>query len=234
MVFEILTLFPDMFAGVCGDSIIKRAQEKGLVSIAFDNFRAYTHDRHKTVDDYPFGGDPGMLLKPGPVMAAIKAARERQKDKKPRVILTSPQGAKLDHEVLVRLLKEEALILVCGRYKGFDQRIIDTCIDEEISIGDYVLSGGELAAMVIIEALVRLIPGVLGNIESAENDSFYDGLLSPPYYTRPEDFEGLKVPEVLVSGHHANIKKWMQAKAEEVTKLRRPDLWEKYRTKFRR
>jgi tRNA (guanine37-N1)-methyltransferase len=229
MHFEILTLFPDMFTGVVDDSIIKRAQEKGLVSIGFENFRTYTADRHKTVDDYPFGGDPGMLLKPGPVSAAIKAARERQATSNPRVILMSPQGDKLDHDVLMRLLKEKSLILVCGRYKGFDQRIIDHYIDEEISIGDYILSGGELAAMVIIEALVRLIPGVLGNIESAENDSFYDGLLSPPYYTRPEEFEGLKVPEILTSGHHANIKKWMQEQAEQITKAKRPDLWEKFK-----
>jgi tRNA (guanine37-N1)-methyltransferase len=231
MIFEILTLFPDMFTSVFNDSIIKRAQEKKLVSIAFDNFRAYTHDAHKTVDDYPFGGDAGMLLKPGPVAAAITAAKERQKENQPRVLLMSPQGRTLDHDVLMRLLKEKSLILVCGRYKGFDQRIIDNYIDEEISVGDYILSGGEIPAMIIVEALVRLIPGVLGNIESAENDSFYDGLLSPPYYTRPDDFNGLRVPEILTSGHHANIKKWMQQQAEEITKKQRPDLWEKYRQK---
>jgi tRNA (guanine37-N1)-methyltransferase len=230
MLFDILTLFPDMFAGAFSDSIILRAQERGLVSVEFHNIRDYsTDERHKTVDDYPYGGDAGMLLKPEPLAAAISASREKHAALSPKVVFLSPQGALLDHGVVESLCGEKALIVVCGRYKGIDHRIRERYVDVEVSIGDYVLSGGEVPAMVLVDAVTRLIPGVLNNRESAEADSFYNGLLSYPQYTRPEEFEGIKVPEILLSGHHARIEKWKREQAEMITKARRPDLWEKYK-----
>jgi tRNA (guanine37-N1)-methyltransferase len=230
MLFDILTLFPDMFAGAFSDSIILRAQERGLVSVEFHNIRDYsTDERHKTVDDYPYGGDAGMLLKPEPLAAAISASREKHAALSPKVVFLSPQGALLDHGVVESLCGEKALIVVCGRYKGIDHRIRERYVDVEVSIGDYVLSGGEVPAMVLVDAVTRLIPGVLNNRESAEADSFYNGLLSYPQYTRPEEFEGIKVPEILLSGHHARIEAWKRDQAERITKARRPDLWEKYK-----
>jgi tRNA (guanine37-N1)-methyltransferase len=230
MLFDILTLFPDMFAGAFSDSIILRAQERGLVSVEFHNIRDYsTDERHKTVDDYPYGGDAGMLLKPEPLAAAISASREKHVALSPKVVFLSPQGALLDHGVVESLCGEKALIVVCGRYKGIDHRIRERYVDVEVSIGDYVLSGGEVPAMVLVDAVTRLIPGVLNNRESAEADSFYNGLLSYPQYTRPEEFEGIKVPEILLSGHHARIEAWKRDQAERITKARRPDLWEKYK-----
>ena len=230
MLFDILTLFPDMFAGAFSDSIIKRAQERRLVSIEFHNIRDYSADeRHKTVDDYPYGGDAGMLLKPEPLAAAISVSKEKHAPLNPKVIFLSPQGELLDHRVVESLCSEKALIVVCGRYKGIDHRIRERYIDREISIGDYVLSGGEVPAMVLVDAVTRLIPGVLNKRESAEADSFYNGLLSYPQYTRPEEFEGMKVPEILLSGHHVNIAAWKREQAEIITKARRPDLWEKYK-----
>jgi len=230
MLFDILTLFPDMFAGAFSDSIIKRAQERRLVSIEFHNIRDYSADeRHKTVDDYPYGGDAGMLLKPEPLAAAIRASKEKHAALDPMVVFLSPQGALLDHGMVESLCGERALIVVCGRYKGIDHRIRERYIDREISIGDYVLSGGEVPAMVLVDAVTRLIPGVLNNRESAEADSFYNGLLSYPQYTRPEEFEGMKVPEILLSGHHVNIEAWKREKAEALTRERRPDLWEKHK-----
>jgi len=219
-----------MFAGAFSDSIIKRAQERGLVSIEFHNIRDFsTDERHKTVDDYPYGGDAGMLLKPEPLAAAITASREKHAALSPTGVFLSPQGSLLDHGVVESLCGEKALIVVCGRYKGIDHRIRERYVDREISIGDYVLSGGEVPAMVLVEAVTRLIPGVLNNRESAEADSFYNGLLSYPQYTRPEEFEGMKIPEMLLSGHHARIEAWKRDQAELVTKARRPDLWEKYK-----
>ena len=232
MLFDILTLFPSMFQGAFSDSIIKRAVEKGAISLQVHNIRDFTDDeRHKTVDDYPYGGDAGMLMKPQPLARAITDAKDRHKDLEPKVIYLSPQGELLNHSVVESLLNENALILLCGRYKGIDQRICDKYVDREISIGDYVLSGGEIAAMAIVDAVTRLLPGVLGNRDSAEADSFYNGLLSHPEYTRPEEFEGMKVPSVLLSGHHALISKWQQEQAVELTKKRRPDLWESYKSK---
>jgi tRNA (guanine37-N1)-methyltransferase len=229
MLFDILTLFPAMFEGAFSDSIIKRAVDKGLVTIELHNIRDYSEDpRHKTVDDYPYGGDAGMLLKPQPLAVAINDARERYKALSPSVIYLSPQGELLNQGVVNSLLECQSLILLCGRYKGVDQRIIDRHIDREISIGDFVLSGGELPAMVLIDAITRLIPGVLGNRDSAETDSLYNGLLSHPEYTRPEEFEGMQVPPVLLSGHHANIRLWQKEQAERITKAKRPDLWAKY------
>jgi tRNA (guanine37-N1)-methyltransferase len=232
MFFDILTLFPDMFTGVFSDSIIKRAVEKKIVTIGIHNIREYSEDsRHKTVDDYPYGGDPGMVLKPEPLARAIKAVKRKRRVSSPKVIFLSPQGERLKHSVVEELLKENALILLCGRYKGVDQRIRDKYIDREISIGDYVLSGGEIPAMVCIDAITRLLPGTLGNNDSAQRDSLYNGLLAPPLYTRPELFEKMNVPEILLSGHHENIRTWQQKKAEEITRIKRPDLWEHYREK---
>ena len=231
MLFDILTLFPSMFEGVFSDSIIRRAIDNGLISIDVHNIRDYSDDeRHKTVDDYPYGGDAGMVLKPEPVARAITAARERFRDQRPLVVFLTPRGEILRQEVVESLLGQKAVILLCGRYKGVDERIAEQYVDREISLGDFVLSGGEIAAMALIDAVTRLIPGTLGNRESAEADSFYRGLLSHPEYTRPEEFEGMRVPQVLLSGHHANIVAWRHAMAVELTKKKRPDLWERYCT----
>ncbi|MDR2729237.1 MAG: tRNA (guanosine(37)-N1)-methyltransferase TrmD [Chitinispirillales bacterium] len=225
MIFDILTLFPGMFDGAFSDSIINRAVEKGLVSISTRNIRDYSDDeRHGTVDDYPYGGDAGMLMKPQPVAKAINAAKERLSESKPLVVYLTPTGRLLNQDIIKELAGKESLVLLCGRYKGIDQRVIDAYVDMEISAGDYVLSGGEIPAMILVDAVTRLIPGVLGNLDSAETDSFYNGLLSHPQYTRPEVFEGMRVPEVLLSGHHANIKKWQHEKSIEITRERRPDL----------
>ena len=227
MFFDILTLFPGMFDGAFTDSIIKRAVEKGLVSIDIHNIRDYSDDiRHQTVDDYPYGGDAGMLMKPEPLARAIAAARERFAGKNPLVVYMTPAGRLLDQGVVKRLAGMESLVILCGRYKGIDQRIADSRVDMELSIGDYVLSGGEIPAMAVVDAVTRLVPGVLGNMDSAETDSFHSGLLSHPHYTRPEVFEGMSVPEVLLSGHHANIKEWQRQKSLEITRARRPDLLE--------
>jgi tRNA (guanine37-N1)-methyltransferase len=229
MFFEILTLFPAMFEGAFSDSIIKRGREKGLVTVNLVNFRDFAENKHNTVDDYPYGGDPGMLIKPQPLARAIAASKERLKELQPMVVFLTPHGERLSHRIVEELSREKALIMLCGRYKGIDQRVIDHYVDREISIGDYVLSGGEIPAMALVDAITRLIPGVLGNGDSAEVDSFYDGLLSPPHYTRPEEFEHATVPEVLLSGHHENIRKWQLEKSIELTRIRRPDLWEEYR-----
>ncbi len=229
MFFDILTLFPSLFDSVFSDSIVKRAVDSGLISINIDDIRDYSKDLHSKVDDYPYGGAPGMVMKPQPVTDAILAAKKRLSDKNPKVVYLSPHGKTLNHGIVSELASFDSLILLCGRYKGVDQRVIDKHVDIEISIGDYVLSGGELAASVVIDSVMRLIPGVLGNSGSAGDDSFFDGLLSSPVYTRPEEYDGVKVPEVLLSGHHANIEAWQKERAEELTKLRRPDLWKLYK-----
>lgn len=234
MIFDILTLFPSMFDGAFSDSIIRRALEKGIISVDFHNIRDYSDDnRHKTVDDYPYGGDAGMLMKTAPLVKAITDAKERLAEQNPVVVYMSPQGELLNQEVVDSLLNEKALIVLCGRYKGIDQRVVDKYVDREISVGDYVLSGGEIPAMILVDAVTRLLPGAIGNRDSAEADSFYNGLLSYPEYTRPEVYEGMKVPEVLLSGHHAKIQKWQQEQAIELTKKRRPDLWERYLARVR-
>ncbi|MGD9200744.1 MAG: tRNA (guanosine(37)-N1)-methyltransferase TrmD [Chitinispirillia bacterium] len=232
MLIDILTLFPAMFTGVFDDSIIKKAINKSLLKINILNIRDYSTDRHKNVDDYPYGGDPGMIIKPEPLANAIKSSKKKLKSHSPMVIFLTPQGETLNHSIVRDLHQEKALILICGRYKGIDSRIREKYIDKEISIGDYILSGGEIPAMVLIDSIIRLIPGVLGNEESAECDSFYRGILSPPQYTRPESFEDMNVPNVLLSGHHKKIKEWQQKQAEKITKHRRPDLWEKYTEKM--
>ena len=210
MFFEILTLFPGMFEGPFADSIIKRAVENGHISIGFTDMREFGVGKRRHVDDYPYGGDPGMLMCPGPVTAAVADAKVRLADRAPKVLFMSPQGEPFTHAIAEELAHEQSLIILCGRYKGIDQRALDTCVDREISMGDFVLSGGEIPAMAVVDAVSRLIPGVLGNDESAGRDSHFDGLLSPPQYTRPELFEGISVPEYqavaasAVSGsHHA-------------------------------
>jgi tRNA (guanine37-N1)-methyltransferase len=217
-----------MFEGAFSDSIIKRAVEKNLVSIRLVNFRDFAGNKHNIVDDYPFGGDPGMLIKPEPLVRALTESKERLQPFAPEVIFMSPHGEPLTHRIAEELSRKQSLIVLCGRYKGIDQRVIDHHIDREISIGDYVLSGGEIPAMALIDAVTRLIPGVLGNAESAGCDSFFDGLLSPPNYTRPEIFEGEQVPEILLSGHHKNIRLWQLEQAIAMTQKKRPDLWQKY------
>lgn len=222
MRFDVVTLFPQMVNDVAGVGVLGRAIKTGLIELACWNPRDYAHDRHRKVDDRPFGGGPGMLMKVQPLRDAIHAARAASPAAK--VIYLSPQGNKLDQAGVRQLAQQPALILVAGRYEGIDERIIDMEIDEEWSIGDYVLSGGELAAMVVIDAVSRMIPGVLGDDESAVRDSFMDGLLDCPHYTRPEDIDGQRVPEVLLSGNHRDIETWRMQQALGKTWLKRPDL----------
>ena len=224
MIFEIITLFPGMFDGPFADSIIKRAVEKRLISVSINDMREFGAGSRRTVDDYPYGGDPGMLMQPGPVVNAVRTVKGRVSEHSPKVLFMSPQGEPFSHAIATELAQEKSLIILCGRYKGIDQRALDLCVDREISMGDFVLSGGEIPAMAVVDAISRLIPGVLGNGESAGCDSFFDGFLSPPQYTRPEEFEGLRVPDILISGHHENIRKWQLKAAEEVTRRKRPDL----------
>ncbi|MBN1983999.1 MAG: tRNA (guanosine(37)-N1)-methyltransferase TrmD [Chitinivibrionales bacterium] len=228
MIFEIVTLFPSLFESVFCDSIMKRAREKGIVQIHTDDIRNYAFDKRKSVDDYPYGGDPGMILRPDVVAGAIRAAQQRLFGCNPKVIFLSAYGEPLTHTVVHELSKEKALILLCGRYKGIDHRIEEKFVDRQISIGDYVLSGGEIPAMVVVDSVTRLLPDVLGNEASAECDSYYNGLLGYPNYTRPEMFEGMEVPEVLRSGDHAKIRLYQETCSRELTKKVRPDLWKKY------
>jgi tRNA (guanine37-N1)-methyltransferase len=221
---EVLTLFPKMVEAAVGDSILKRAAEKGLVKIKVTDIRDFTRDKHKTADDAPFGGGPGMVMKPEPVFEAVEAAQGAEAA---RVVLMSPQGPPFNHEKALELSKEtRKLIFICGRYEGIDERV-RSLADEELSLGDFVLSGGEIAAAAVIEATARLIPGVLGDEESAGLDSFYDGLLDYPHYTRPADYRGLRVPDVLLSGNHAEIRRWRRKEALRATMEKRPDLLKK-------
>lgn len=220
-----------MFKGVFNDSIIKKAIDKRIISIRIENIRDYSEDSHRSVDDYPFGGGPGMLMTPQPLAAAIEASKKRLSPHSPTVIYLSAHGKRLDHEIAQNLCTEKSLILLCGRYKGIDQRIAEKYVDREIAIGDYILSGGEIAAMVMVDTITRLLPGTLGNKDSAGDDSFYEGLLSAPEYTRPEEFEGMKVPEVLISGHHRKIREWQEEQARRITQKNRPDLWALYKKK---
>jgi len=218
---DILTLFPEMFPGPFGASIIKRAVDGGLVSLNIYNIRDYTHDKHHTVDDYAYGGGAGMILKPEPIFEAVESVKEE--DTCP-VILLTPQGRPFSQPVAQELSGHSRLILICGRYEGVDERVREHLVTDEISIGDYVLSGGELAAMVVVEAVVRLLPGVLGSEESLAEDSHTGGLLEYPQYTRPPAFRGWSVPEVLLSGNHAQIARWRREQAIQRTKERRPEL----------
>jgi tRNA (guanine37-N1)-methyltransferase len=220
MKIDVLTLFPGMFPGPLDESIIKRACDSGRLRLGIRDLRDYTHDRHRKVDDRPFGGGPGMLMKPEPLFEAV----EDMRGKKTRIILTSPAGRPFRQEIARELASEEHLLLICGSYEGFDERVRECLADDELSIGDYVLTNGALPAMVIIDAVTRLLPGVLGDDESSVDESFSDGLLEYPQYTRPAEFRGMSVPEVLLSGDHASIERWRREQARLRTVERRPDL----------
>lgn len=220
MKIDVLTLFPAMFAGPLDESIVKRAREAGLLDLKIHQLRDYTHDRHKTVDDRPFGGGPGMLLKPEPIFEAVEhIARENT-----RVILMSPSGRPFTQAIARELAQADDLLIVTGHYEGFDERIRQELADDELSIGDYVLTNGALPAMVVVDAVTRLLPGVLGDDDSSKDESFSHGFLEYPQWTRPAEFRGMKVPDVLLSGNHAEIAKWRVEQAKRLTEERRPDL----------
>jgi tRNA (guanine37-N1)-methyltransferase len=223
MKIDVLTLFPAMFAGPLDVSIVQRARSTGLISLAIHNLRDWTHDRHKTVDDKPFGGGPGMVLKPEPLFEAIESLA----GEKTCVVLMAPDGERFEQGTARELAAFEHLLLVCGSYEGVDERVREMLVDREVSIGDYVLTNGGLPAMVVIDAVVRLLPGVLGDQQSSADESFSHGLLEYPQYTRPAEFRGLQVPEVLLSGNHAEIAQWRAEQSRQRTRQRRPDLWEK-------
>lgn len=224
---DAITLFPEMFAAVTDSGITRRAVERGLWKLTCWNPRDFTEDNHRTVDDRPYGGGPGMVMLPEPLERAISAARESQAvelGRGGRVIYLSPQGTPLTHKRVCELVREPALVLLCGRYEGIDERLIRACVDEEVSLGDFVLSGGELAAMALMDAVVRQLPGALNDADSAAQESFADGLLDCPHYTRPEEYKGERVPEVLLSGHHEQIRRWRLKQSLGGTWQRRPDL----------
>lgn len=233
MNFHVMTLFPDMIQQAMNTSIMKRAMEKELISLQAVDIREYSEDKHRRVDDYPYGGGAGMVMTPGPVYrtyeAIINTIQERTNDttKKPKVIYLTPQGKVFNQTMAQELAQEEELIFLCGHYEGIDERVLEMIVTDYVSIGDYVLTGGELPVMVMMDTISRLIPGVLNNEESAEFESFQDNLLEYPQYTRPEVFMDQKVPEVLLSGHHANIEKFRREQSILRTKERRPDLYEK-------
>ncbi|WP_406946180.1 tRNA (guanosine(37)-N1)-methyltransferase TrmD [Halobacillus sp. SY10] len=225
MHIDILTLFPEMFDGVLQNSIMKRAQEQGAFSHQYVNFRDYTENKHNKVDDYPYGGGAGLVLSPQPIFDSIQSIKDSA-EKPPRVVLLCPQGEPYSQQKAEELSEEDHLVFICGHYEGYDERIRQELVTDEISIGDYVLTGGELGAMVVIDSVVRLLPGVLGNEQSAPMDSFSSGLLEHPHYTRPADFRGHKVPDVLLSGNHAKIDEWRHYQSLKRTFERRPDLLE--------
>ncbi len=227
MRIDILTLFPEVFASHLNCSIIKRAQDEGFVQVVITDIRDFATDNYRKVDDKPYGGGPGMVIMPGPVFSCFEHV-EKLTPEKPRTILLTPQGKKFNQTIAAELSSEKRLILIAGKYEGFDERIRIGLGAEQLSIGDFVLNGGELAAMVIIDATVRLIPGVLGDDESAKADSFSNGLLEYPQYTRPEVFRGMKVPDILLSGNHQKIAEWRKQQSIERTKKNRPDLFEEH------
>ena len=222
MRIDIVTIFPPLLSGAFEYSIIKRARERGAVDLQVCDLRDHTDDRRRTVDDYPYGGGAGMLMKPEPLFRAVEALQLQGKPG--RVVLLTPQGQRLDQALVSELSRDERLILICGRYEGVDERVRKHLVDDEVSIGDYVLSGGEPAAVVLIDAVVRLIPGVLGSAESTNEESFVNGLLEYPQYTRPAEFRGWRVPDVLLSGDHGAVAAWRRAQQQERTQARRPDL----------
>lgn len=227
MRIDILSLFPEMFAGVFGCSITKRAIEKNILNIEITNPRDFAFNKHNQVDDTAYGGGAGMVMKPEPLFRAVEAVKEKTKIANSRVILMCPTGKPFTQDKAKTLAEYEQLIFICGHYEGFDNRVVQNLADEVISIGDYVLTGGELPAMVVIDAVSRMLPGVLGSGESAPTDSFYNGLLEYPQYTKPREYNGYKVPEVLLSGDHAKIAKWRRQESLRVTFFNRPDLLEK-------
>lgn len=227
MKIDILSLFPDMFSGVFSQSILKKAADGGAVNYNVVNFRQFSDNKHQTVDDYPYGGGAGMVLKPQPIFDAVSELSNTDYGASPRVILLCPQGERFTQKKAEELSEEQHLIFICGHYEGYDERIREHIVTDEISIGDYVLTGGELGAMVVIDSVVRLLPGVLGNEASHQKDSFSTGFLEHPHYTRPADFRGMNVPHVLLSGNHRLIEEWRTKESLRRTFLRRPDLLEK-------
>ncbi|NLC68928.1 MAG: tRNA (guanosine(37)-N1)-methyltransferase TrmD [Clostridiaceae bacterium] len=226
MIFDVLTIFPGMFSTVLGESIIGKAQEKGVIKVNIINIRDYSKDKHKKTDDYPYGGGPGMVMMAQPIYDAYMSIRGKL-DYKPYLIYMSPQGRVLNQDKVREIARLEHIVILCGHYEGVDERIIEEIVDEEISIGDYVLTGGELPAMVLIDAISRMVPGVLPREEAYTEESHFHGLLEYPQYTRPECFMGRKVPDILTSGHHANITKWRRQQSLVKTFCRRPDMFEK-------
>src|SRR5881392_974842 len=224
MRIDIVTLFPDICRAPLNESMMKRAQEKGAVDIHIHNLRDWTTDKHHIVDDAPFGGGQGMVMKPEPIFAAVEDLKSQIANRKSQIVLMSPAGSRFDQEMAMQLSQESHLIIVCGHYEGVDHRVIEHLIDLEISIGDYVLTNGAIAAVVLVDAIVRLVPGALGHEQSASDDSFSGGLLEAPHYTRPAEFRGWKVPEVLLSGNHAEIAEWRREQAIKRTRQNRPDL----------
>ncbi|WP_420476555.1 tRNA (guanosine(37)-N1)-methyltransferase TrmD [Noviherbaspirillum sp. ST9] len=227
MQFDVVTLFPDMFTAITQSGITRRAFEQKKCALSLWNPRDFTSDNYRTIDDRPYGGGPGMVMMAKPLEAAIGAAKSRQMEQglpQPRVVYLSPQGKQLTHERVMRLTGEAGLVLLCGRYEAVDQRLLDRCVDEEISLGDFVLSGGELPAMALMDAVIRQLPGVLNDDVSAVEDSFVNGLLDCPHYTRPDVYEGVAVPPVLMGGNHAEIEKWRRQQALLATANKRPDL----------
>jgi len=224
MRIEIVTLFPEICRAPLSESMMKRAQEKGILELHIRNLRDWTTDKHHVVDDAPFGGGQGMVMKPEPIFAAVEDLKSRVEDLKSKIVLMSPAGRRLDQELVKRLSQEPRLIIISGHYEGVDHRIIEHLIDLEISIGDYVLTNGAIAAVVLVDAIVRLLPGALGHEQSAADDSFSEGVLEAPQYTRPAEFRDWKVPEVLLSGNHADIARWRKEQAVKRTRENRPDL----------
>ena len=224
MKIDVLTPFPDMMKGVFRESILGRAQGKGIVVLKVWDLRDFATDKHRTVDDYPYGGGPGMILKPEPIFRAVDQILEKNPEASPKIIFMTPQGEPYTQAKAKELAGEDHLVFLCGHYRGVDVRVVEALVTDEISIGDYILTGGELAAAVVVDSVVRLLPGVLGDFDSAEGDSFHDGRLDHPHYTRPAEFRGMKVPDVLLSGHHAQVDAWREKKAVERTRERRPDL----------
>ena len=229
MKFHIMTLFPEMISGCISSSILGRAIQNGCIQVELYNIRDYTLDKHKKVDDYPYGGGAGMLMQAQPIYDNyLDIIKKIGTDKKVRTIYLTPQGSVFNQQMAVDFSKEENLIFLCGHYEGIDERVLEEIVTDYVSIGDYVLTGGEMPAVVMLDAISRMVPGVLSNEESGETESFYDGLLEYPQYSRPEVWNEKKVPDVLLSGHHANIEKWRHEESIKRTKERRPDLYEKY------
>jgi len=223
MIADVITIFPAMIEAGLAEGVVARARERGLIEVRAWDLRAFTDDRHRTVDDVPYGGGPGMVMKPEPLFRAVDAIAS-ERGAASAVVLLTPQGERFTQAIAERLSRLDRLVLICGRYEGVDERVADSIVTDELSIGDYVLTGGELPALVVLDAVVRLVPGVVGDAGSVETESFAGGLLDFPHYTRPASFRGRDVPEVLLSGHHAEIARWRDAQRVERTKRRRPDL----------
>jgi tRNA (guanine37-N1)-methyltransferase len=224
MRIDILTLFPDICRAPLSASMMKRAQESGAIDLRIHNLRDWTSDKHHVVDDAPFGGGQGMVMKPEPIFAAVEDLQSKIENRKSKIVLMSPTGRKFDQKVAMEFSEESHLIIICGHYEGVDHRVIEHLVDAEISIGDYVLTNGAIAAVILVDAVVRLLPGVLGDEQSAVDDSFSGGMLEGPQYTRPSDFRGWKVPDILLSGNHGAIAKWRKEQARQRTQQNRPDL----------